>query len=347
MIKKMYDGIANSPETYLTQGIDANVTDIVVDDAEMLLQGENLAVIGLGIDAETIKYSAINGNILVGCTRGFEGVAKSWESGTPIARNFTAYDHNTFKENVENLDNEKADKTELNTKVDKVSGKQLSTNDYTTVEKNKLAGIQAGAQVNAVTSVNSKTGAVTVSKSDVGLSNVDNVKQATKTEFDAHKAEKATQDKYGHIRLQDIPNPEIASQAEAEHGTDNTKMMTPLRTEQSMSKEATTNFLTLNTDYTGFVRYIKKNGILFIDGNLSKKDGSKFNLNDVLFTLPVGFRPTEDTRLMGWQSNEGTSDTGAVALFTMWPTGRTDCSLSTTYSNIRFNVSVYIGGGTV
>ena len=152
MIKKMYDGIANSPETYLTQGIDANVTDIVVDDAEMLLQGENLAVIGLGIDAETIKYSSINGNILVGCTRGFEGVAKSWESGIPIARNFTAYDHNTFKENVENLDNEKADRTELTTKVDKVSGKQLSTNDYTTVEKNKLAGIQAGAQKNNVTS---------------------------------------------------------------------------------------------------------------------------------------------------------------------------------------------------
>lgn len=29
----------------------------------------------------------------------------------------------------------------LNTKVDKVSGKGLSTNDYTTVEKNKLASL--------------------------------------------------------------------------------------------------------------------------------------------------------------------------------------------------------------
>lgn len=34
------------------------------------------------------------------------------------------------------------------TKVDKVSGKGLSTNDYTTAEKNKLAGIAAGAEVN-------------------------------------------------------------------------------------------------------------------------------------------------------------------------------------------------------
>jgi len=65
----------------------------------------------------------------------------------------------------------------VDNKVDKVTGKGLSTNDYTTAEKNKLAGIEAGAQVNTVTSVAGKTGAVTVSKSDVGLSNVDNVKQ--------------------------------------------------------------------------------------------------------------------------------------------------------------------------
>lgn len=35
--------------------------------------------------------------------------------------------------------------TLLNNKVDKVSGKQLSTNDYTTIEKNKLQGIEANA----------------------------------------------------------------------------------------------------------------------------------------------------------------------------------------------------------
>lgn len=36
----------------------------------------------------------------------------------------------------------------LDTKVEKVTGKQLSTEDYTTAEKTKLAGIQAGAEVN-------------------------------------------------------------------------------------------------------------------------------------------------------------------------------------------------------
>ena len=44
-------------------------------------------------------------------------------------------------------------KAELAKKVDAVSGKVLSTNDYTTAEKNKLAGIASGAQVNAITTV--------------------------------------------------------------------------------------------------------------------------------------------------------------------------------------------------
>ena len=38
--------------------------------------------------------------------------------------------------------------TVLNEKVDKVAGKGLSTNDYSTAEKNKLSGIAAGAEVN-------------------------------------------------------------------------------------------------------------------------------------------------------------------------------------------------------
>lgn len=52
-----------------------------------------------------------------------------------------------------------------------------NTNAYTDAEKTKLSGIASGAQVNTVTSVASKTGAVTLVKGDVGLGNVDNVKQ--------------------------------------------------------------------------------------------------------------------------------------------------------------------------
>lgn len=53
-------------------------------------------------------------------------------------------------------------RTSINNKVDKETGKGLSTNDYTTTEKNKLNGIQAGAEKNVVTSVNGQTGSITL-----------------------------------------------------------------------------------------------------------------------------------------------------------------------------------------
>lgn len=43
-----------------------------------------------------------------------------------------------------------------------------TTASYTEEEKNKLAGIETGAEVNAVDCVNGKTGAVTLTASDVG-----------------------------------------------------------------------------------------------------------------------------------------------------------------------------------
>lgn len=43
-----------------------------------------------------------------------------------------------------------AQQAALNNKVDKITGKGLSTNDYTTEEKNKLSGIAVGAQVNVI-----------------------------------------------------------------------------------------------------------------------------------------------------------------------------------------------------
>jgi hypothetical protein len=51
-----------------------------------------------------------------------------------------------------------ATQTALNNKVDKVTGKGLSTEDYTTAEKSKLAGIQAGAEVNVNADWNATSG---------------------------------------------------------------------------------------------------------------------------------------------------------------------------------------------
>ena len=91
----------------------------------------------------------------------------------------------------------------LNSKVDKVSGKGLSTNDYTDAEKNKVAGIAAGAEVNVQSDWNAtegdafiknkpsipaavavkgnaessyRTGNVNITPANIGLSNVGNFK---------------------------------------------------------------------------------------------------------------------------------------------------------------------------
>ena len=90
----------------------------------------------------------------------------------------------------------------LETKVDKVEGKGLSTNDYTTTEKNKLAGIATGAEVNVQADWN-----------------------VTDTNSDAFIKNKPT-----------IPNvPAKATKAEAEAGVIDTKYMTPLRTKDAIA----------------------------------------------------------------------------------------------------------------
>jgi hypothetical protein len=55
----------------------------------------------LGEDAETIYYSDKIENALTGVIRGFQGIAKEWPANTtPVARQFTAYDHDSFIENI-------------------------------------------------------------------------------------------------------------------------------------------------------------------------------------------------------------------------------------------------------
>lgn len=76
--------------------------------------------------------------------------------------------------------------TQLNDKVDKVTGKGLSTNDYTDAEKTKLSGIETGAQKNTITGVKGsaettyRTGNVNITATNIGLGNVDNTSDANK-----------------------------------------------------------------------------------------------------------------------------------------------------------------------
>ena len=81
-----------------------------------------------GIYADLTNKPSINGHELVGGNNTLDSL------GIQAAGNYATTD-------------------QLNNKVDKVSGKGLSTNDYTTPEKTKLAGIETGAEVNAINGI--------------------------------------------------------------------------------------------------------------------------------------------------------------------------------------------------
>ena len=100
---EMFKGMVNSPETTITNDINAGDTIIyVLDETKVPEELPNLMTLGTGTSAETVKVLEVNGNALT-VERGFQGVARSWNSGTVIARNFTEYDYNALVENVKTL----------------------------------------------------------------------------------------------------------------------------------------------------------------------------------------------------------------------------------------------------
>lgn len=103
-MQEMYKGVVNSPETTITNNISNSDTIIyVLDETRVPDDLPNLMVLGTGTGAETVKVLSIDGNAIT-VERGFQGVPKSWNAGTVIARNFTEYDYNALKENIEGVD---------------------------------------------------------------------------------------------------------------------------------------------------------------------------------------------------------------------------------------------------
>lgn len=136
-MKQMYQGIANSPETFLTESLVSGNNIMYISDASILPELPTLAVIGKDQKPETVKILSKRNDGGFNIERAVEGFARDWGKGEVVARNFTNYDYQTLIDNVGELD---SNISKLNSnKVDKVNGKQLSTNDFTNTQKEKLA----------------------------------------------------------------------------------------------------------------------------------------------------------------------------------------------------------------
>jgi hypothetical protein len=110
-METMYPPRENSPTTLTNGAILSTDTSIEVADASVFPTAPNIATIGVDVDSETIIYTGISGNILTGVTRGVEGAAKDWPSGTFIYRAFTAMDLSAVQTNITEIISELLGKT--------------------------------------------------------------------------------------------------------------------------------------------------------------------------------------------------------------------------------------------
>ena len=149
-ISTMYPAKAGSPKTVLAANISASATQMTVADASALPDAPNIAVLGSSADKiEIVSYAGKTGNTLTGLVRGLgDTVAAVWEIDTIVARNFTSFDHDRFKENIEALASEKAN-------VDDLGDLAMQDNiDYSgnqITNKPTLGGIQVRPNYNIVT----------------------------------------------------------------------------------------------------------------------------------------------------------------------------------------------------
>lgn len=141
-ISTMYKAKAGSPKTVLALQISSTATQMTVADASYLPPAPNIAVLGSSADQiEIVSYAGKNGNTLTGLVRGLgDTIPSVWDVDTIVARNFTSFDHDRFKENIEALDAEKANTSDLG---DLAMQDSISYDSNQLTNKPTLGGIQA------------------------------------------------------------------------------------------------------------------------------------------------------------------------------------------------------------
>lgn len=196
-MKTMYKGVVNSPETFLKENLVQGATIMYVADGSVFGTLPTLAVIGDDESAETVLVESVDSGAYT-IKRAFEGTAKDWTKGTTVARNFTNYDYQAVIDNIDELSKRKipsklseltddsnhrlvtdAQRKAWDDKVDKVSGKGLSTNDFTDKDRAQIA--ESMAKIDSFNQYTQKINA----KADQALINnaeLDN-KKADRTEI--------------------------------------------------------------------------------------------------------------------------------------------------------------------
>lgn len=188
--------------------------------------------------------------------------------------------------------------TALGNKVDKVTGKGLSTNDYTTNEKNKLSNIESGAEVNQNAFSQVKVGNTTIyadSKEDVvefvAGNNINITPDATNDKLTIEGAyTNATKLADGLMSATDKENLDDAVDL-----IGNTTMGTTATTITGAIAEHEQDISDLNSKITHNItngKIIKTGNIIMLCYTAYSSITLPINTWSQLMTLPEGFRPS-------------------------------------------------------
>lgn len=144
----------NKVDTEIVTAIDSLETKVNTEISESITALDNKVTTSLQEQAESLKKEISDqiAKVVANSPEDFDTLKEisDWISGhsSNAATMNSAISENTSAINQEISDRQAADaalQTNIDKKVDKIEGKVLSTNDYTTTEKNKLAGIESGA----------------------------------------------------------------------------------------------------------------------------------------------------------------------------------------------------------
>lgn len=164
--------------------------------------------------------------MLSGITRGLQGSARAWDSGIGVARNFTEIDYAALVANITNHD-EKLTGASATPTANMIamydSGKKLKSDGVPTADNDVVRKKELDTHTSA-TGVHGATSDATASRI---------VMRDVNSQFKVG----APTDAAHVVRKQDLPTvPALATQSQAEAGTDNATLMTPLRTKQAIEK---------------------------------------------------------------------------------------------------------------
>lgn len=147
-LKTMYDGVANSPDTFLTSALASGGTVLYVADGSVFGTLPNLAVLGTGGNAETILVLEKRSDNGYDIQRAIEGLARDWPQATLAARNFTNYDYEQIRQNFEILNTTKAELID-----GKVNPSQLPADKDTTYTAGVNISISESNEISAIDTI--------------------------------------------------------------------------------------------------------------------------------------------------------------------------------------------------